>query len=201
VTAPAKRRATYADLQAVSPTLVAEIIDGDLVTHPRPLPRHGIAAMELGGELRAAFGRGPRGPGGWIFMPEPELHLGPDIVVPDLAGWRRERFAAMPETNRATPPPDWVCEIISPSTERYDRGTKRRIYARAGVPFMWLLDPRSRFLEAFTLVNASWLLGGTFEDQDEVRAPPFEAVAFPLGALWPFDAPPEDTPNDEPSEG
>ncbi|MGE3246122.1 MAG: Uma2 family endonuclease, partial [Beijerinckiaceae bacterium] len=113
----ATRRATYADLEAVHPHLVAELINGALVTHPRPAPRHAIAAIALGGEISGSFQRRQGGPGGWIFMVEPELHFGENVVVPDIAGWRRERLPQLPDTAYITTPPDWLCEVISPSTE------------------------------------------------------------------------------------
>jgi Uma2 family endonuclease len=186
---PAIRKATYADLEAVPPHLVAEIIDGVLETHPRPAPPHVVTANLLGYEVTGPFQRGRDGPGGWIFMPEPELHLGPDIVVPDLAGWRLERMPAMPTTSYVDIAPDWVCEIASPSTERLDRGPKRRIYGRAGVGHLWLLNPMARLLEAFALVSDKWLLITTVEPGEEVRVAPFEAVGFPFDALFPFDEP------------
>jgi Uma2 family endonuclease len=184
---PAKRLATYADLEAVPPNLVAEIIHGVLVTHPRPTPRHAVAASSLGSLLGPGFQRGQGGPGGWIFMSEPELHFGANVVVPDIAGWRRERLPVMPETAYVETPPDWVCEILSDATERYDRNAKRDIYAGAGVPFLWLLDPRSKLLEVFQLTAGHWLLAATFVGQDEIRAVPFDEIAFPLSELWPLD--------------
>ena len=183
------RLATYADLEAVPDHLVAEIIDGMLETHPRPRPRHATAAMELATELGPPFGRGRGGPGGWIFMVEPELHLGPQVVVPDLAGWRRERLIAEPSTAFIEIPPDWVCEILSPSTRRIDRGPKRRIYAEAGVGHLWLLDPTDGVLEAFALTGGRWLLLGTVQRGETVGLAPFDAVPFPLDDLFPFDDP------------
>jgi Uma2 family endonuclease len=185
----ALRRATYADLEAVPDHLVAEIVDGVLETHPRPRPRHAMAAVGLAGELQVPFGRGRGGPGGWIFMVEPELHLGTHVVVPDLAGWRRERLPAEPETAYVETPPDWVCEILSPSTTRLDRGPKRRIYAEAGVGHLWLLDPGDGVLEAFALAGHQWLLLGTVQRGEDVGLQPFDAVTFPLDDLFPFDDP------------
>ena len=186
---PAKRRATYADLEAVPPNLVAEIIDGELVTHPRPAPRHGVASSVLGMKLGESFQLGGDGPGGWIFIDEPELHLGPHVVVPDIAGWRRERFAVMPETAYIETVPDWVCEVLSGSTERRDRTSKRRIYAEAGVRHLWLIDPRFQLLEVFVLTDGHWLLTGTWSSNDAVSAHPFDALSFSLADLWPLDAP------------
>jgi Uma2 family endonuclease len=195
---PALRRATYADLEAVAPHLVAEIIDGVLETHPRPSPPHAVLANSLGSEITPPYQRGRGGPGGWIFATEPELHLGSDVIVPDLAGWRRERLPSLPKTAYFETRPDWVCEILSPSTERIDRGSKRRIYAAAGVSHLWLLDPTSRVLEAFALVGGQWLLLATVEPGEEVCVGPFDAVGFPLDALFPFDEPVSpNTPSDE----
>jgi Uma2 family endonuclease len=194
---PAIRRATYADLEAVDPRLVAEIVDGRLETHPRPSPRHGASAGRLGLSLGGPFDFGQGGPGGWIFIPEPELHLGADVVVPDVAGWRRERLSE-PSTAFIDIAPDWICEVISPSTERLDRGPKRRVYAEAGVPHLWLLDPSTKLLEAFALAAGQWLLLATVEPGEEVRMAPFDAVGFPLDVLFPFDEPaPLDKPSDE----
>ncbi|MFD1331342.1 Uma2 family endonuclease [Methylopila musalis] len=194
---PARSRATYADLEAVPPHRVAEIVDGVLETHPRPSPRHGAAALQLGAELSFSFQRGRGELGDWIFILKPELHLGADVVVPDLAGWRRERLPREPETAYVETAPDWVCEILSPSTERLDRGPKRRIYARAGVEHLWLLDPQSKLLEAFARVADQWLLLATIGEGEEVRAAPFDAIGFPLDALFPFDEP---TAPQKPSE-
>jgi Uma2 family endonuclease len=185
---PAKRLATYADLEAAPPNLVAEIIHGVLVTHPRPTPRHAVAAISLGGKLTPGYQSGEGGPGGWIFMSEPELHFGANVVVPDIAGWRRERLPVMPETAFVETPPDWVCEILSDATERYDRNAKRDIYAGAGVPYLWLLDPRSKLLEVFQLTAGHWLLAATFAGQDKIRAVPFDEISFPLSELWPLDS-------------
>lgn len=184
---PAKRRATYADLEAVPETLVAEIVDGVLETHPRPRPRHGGAVSRLSYGLTGPFDFGRGGPGGWIFVIEPELHFGEQIVVPDLAGWRRERLPKEPAEAFVTVAPDWVCEILSPSTARLDRGAKRRIYAEAGVEYLWQLDPEAGEQEAFALAGSQWLLLATIQKGEDVSVKPFDAVAFPLSDLFPFD--------------
>ena len=124
-----------------------------------------------------------------MFFSEPELHLGANVVVPDLAGWRREHLPAYPDTAYFETSPDWICEILSDATERYDRDAKRRIYAEAGIPHLWLLDPRSRVLEVFQLTAGHWLLAATFSGNQDVRAVPFDATAFPLGLMWPLDQP------------
>ncbi|WP_342164987.1 Uma2 family endonuclease [Methylobacterium sp. SD21] len=185
----APRLATYADLAAVPPHLVAEIVDGTLETHPRPRPMHASLSVSLGAELQMPFGRGRGGPGGWVFMAEPELHLGPHVVVPDLAGWRRERMPTEPEDAFITTPPDWACEILSPSTFRLDRGPKRRIYAEAGIGHLWLLDPDQRTLEGFALTGGRWLLLGTVVGGEPVSLAPFDAVSFPFDDLFPFADP------------
>jgi Uma2 family endonuclease len=188
-----KRPATYADLEAVPPHLVAEIIFGALVTHPRPAPPHSSASNSLGHEITGPFQKGRGGPGGWVFFTEPELHLGPHVVVPDIAGWRRERLPHMPTTAFFETPPDWVCEFLSSSTENTDRGPKRRIYATYGVAYMWFVDPVARRLEAFELRDGRWVLHETFDGEDEVKAPPFDAVPIAIAALWPLEPAPDQT--------
>lgn len=188
---PRKRPATYADLEAAPPNLVAEILGGELVTHPRPRPRHGIAANSLGYELTGPFQRGAGGgPGGWIFIPEPELHLGEHVVVPDLAAWRRERLPTMPEEVGIIVPPDWACEVLSPSTAIYDRTIKFEIYYDFGVGHLWYLDPEYKTLEVFGRGAEHWQTLKTFGGHDDVCAEPFDAISFSLGALWPYDPPP-----------
>ena len=186
---PSKRPAIYADLEAVPPHLVAEILFGDLVTHPRPARRHGGAASALNALVGSAYQFGSGGPGGWVFVVEPELHLGPHVVVPDVAGWRRERVTEPAEKAYFEVAPDWVCEAISPRTEKHDKGPKRRIYATYEVGHLWLVDPRDQSLEVFTRQDQNWLLIHTFFDDQQVSAPPFEALTFSLGLLWPFDPP------------
>jgi Uma2 family endonuclease len=184
VTKPARRHATYEDLLAVPEPLVAEILFGKLVTHPRPAPRHALAAMRLGAILGGPFDLGINGPGGWVFLVEPELHLGEHVAVPDLAGWRGERLPDFPETAWIETPPDWVCEVLSPSTESYDRGDKRFIYAEAGVGHLWHIDPALRMLEVFELRDGKWLLLDVFRDDARVTTAPFAEFGFALDLLW-----------------
>ncbi|MDX2201389.1 MAG: Uma2 family endonuclease [Hyphomicrobiaceae bacterium] len=186
----AKPPATYADLEAVPPNLVAEIIDGTLVTHPRPLPRHASATVALGSELYSPFQKGSGGPGGWIFMAEPELHLAEHVLVPDIAGWRRERLLKEPEGVGITIAPDWLCEVLSPSTASYDRTAKFRIYHEHRVGHLWYVDPQYRTLEVFAWSQPHWVPVANFGDFEQVTAPPFAELTFDLGALWPFDTPP-----------
>ena len=186
-----KGAATYADLEAVPPNMVAEILGGELVTHPRPRPRHGIASASLGVELGGPFQKGGSGgPGGWIFIDEPELHLGANVVVPDLAAWRRERLPAVPEEVGITVPPDWACEILSPSTAIYDRTIKFDIYLASGIRHLWYVDPEYKTPEVFKHNGDHWQVLKTFGSHDDVRAEPFDAISFSLGALWPYDPPP-----------
>lgn len=184
-----KRPATYADLEAVPPHFVAEIIDGELVTHPRPSPRHGTTATSLADELTGPFQKARGGPGGWVFVVEPEVKFGDDILVPDIVGWRRERLLGYPDKNYFTIAPDWVCEVLSGSTEKRDRTLKMRIYADAGIPHLWLIDPRLQILETFENNAGRWTKIGDYNSDDEVRAPPFDAISFPLADLWPLDPP------------
>ncbi len=185
----APRWATYADLEAVPDHLVAEIVDGVLETHAHTLPRLGATLAALAGELGLPFSRGRGGPGGWIFMPRTEFHFGRQVLVPDYAGWRRERLSVDPDAAFIETSPDWVCEILSPATDRLDRGRKRRIYAEAGVNHLWLLDPWNGVLEGFALTGGHWLLLGTVARGETVTLPPFDAVSFPLDDLFPFDDP------------
>jgi Uma2 family endonuclease len=180
--------ATYADIEALPPNVVGEILYDRLVQHPRPGPKHVHVSSSLGDELVGPFQKGRGGPGGWRIYDEPELHLGGHILVPDLAGWRLERMPQLPETAYFDVVPDWVCECLSPATQRTDKGDKRLIYAELGIPNLWYLDPPARTLEVFHLTRGEWVLTHTFFDDDDVAAPPFDAVTFSLGALWP-DAP------------
>ena len=124
------RKATYQDVLDAPPHMVAEVLAGTLHVQPRPAMRHARASSVFGYELTGPFDRGIRGPGGWWILDEPELHLGDDIVVPDLAGWRRETMPEFPDAAYCTIPPDWACEVLSPSTRRIDQNEKRAIYAR-----------------------------------------------------------------------
>ena len=180
---PVKRRATYDDLLAVPPNRVAEIVDGELHASPRPASRHALASSRLGSELGPPFDRGRGGPGGWWILDEPELHLGEDVLVPDLAGWRRERMPQFPDTAFFTLAPDWVCEVVSPGTERLDRARKMPAYAREGVAHLWLLNPVARTLEVYRRAEGRWLLLTTHEGAAQVRAEPFDALELDLTPL------------------
>jgi Uma2 family endonuclease len=160
---PVKRRATYDDLLQVPPHRVAEIVDGDLHVSPRPASRHALASSRLGSELGPPFDRGRGGPGGWWILDEPELHFGEDVVVPDLAGWRRERMPEFPGTAFFTLAQDWACEVVSPGTERLDRAKKMPVYARENVSHLWLVNPVARTLEVYRLAEGRWLLLATHE--------------------------------------
>ncbi len=176
--------ATYQDVLDAPPHRVAELIDGALYTFPRPASPHGLASSNLGVELGVPFHKGRGGPGGWWILDEPELHLGEDVLVPDLAGWRRTRVPEFPDTAYWTIRPDWLCEVLSPSTRATDLGPKRDIYARECVPHMWLIDPRPRSLEAFELRQGDWVCLARLMGDQPVSLRPFEAVSFPLGELW-----------------
>lgn len=181
---PAKRRATYEDLLAAPPHMIAEIIDGVLITQPRPASLHARASSRLGMELGGPFDRAKGGPGGWILLDEPELHLHGNVLVPDLAGWRRERMPELPDAAAFELAPDWVCEVLSPSTAAIDRAEKMPIYAHEGVSHTWLVDPVARTLEAFRFENARWTVLGTWRDDARVRVEPFEAFELELAGLW-----------------
>ena len=150
-----------------------------------PALRHARAAFKVSARLDDPFENGVGGPGGWYFAYEPELHLGEDVLVPDLAGWRRERMGEFPDAASADLAPDWVCELLSPGTRRLDLTDKRERYRIAGVGHLWYADPAERTLEAFELRDGAWTLIAALKDDDEVRVRPFDAIGFPLSALWP----------------
>jgi Uma2 family endonuclease len=183
--AKSSKPATYADIEALPPHLIGEILDGELVASPRPAPRHAQASSNLGVLLGNPFGFGRGGPGGWRIVDESELHLHRDVVVPDIAGWRLERMPALPSTAYFELPPDWACEVLSESTRRRDRVQKLSIYAREKVTHVWLIDPDAQTLEVFRLDGARWLLVGTWSGTDQVRAEPFDALELDLALLWP----------------
>jgi len=178
--------ATYQDVLDAPPHKVAEVVYGVLHMQPRPAMPHAWASSGLGYELTGPFHRGNGGPGGWWIVFEPELHLGDDILVPDLAGWRRETMPVYPDTAYCTVAPDWVCEVLSPSTRRLDLTDKREVYAREGVSHIWFIDPDARTLEAFRLGDDDrWILIASLSDNAPVSVVPFDAISFPLGSLWP----------------
>lgn len=188
----AKREATYEDLLAAPEDKIAEILDGELVLSPRPASAHSVAMSALHEELGPPFNRGRGGPGGWIILIEPEVHLGRNVLVPDLAGWRRETMSLVPREPYLTTRPDWICEILSPSTERRDRGAKVRLYAAAGVSSAWLVNPLQHTLEVLRLSSETptqWTTLGVFTDEEKVRAAPFEALELDLAILWQDVAP------------
>lgn len=179
------KRATYAELEALPPTKVGELVDGVLYVSPRPAPRHAVAASHLGVELGGPFDRGRNGPGGWLILDEPELQVGDeDVLVPDLAGWRRERMPSLPHGAAFTLVPDWVCEVLSPSTTSLDRAVKLPVYAREGVKGVWFVDPLARTLEVYRLEGPHYVLVATHAALDRVRAEPFEALELELSFLW-----------------
>ncbi len=180
-----RSKATYQDVLDAPENMVAELIEGALHVHPRPALRHARASSALGFKIGAPFDEGRDGPGGWWIIDEPELHFSANVLVPDLAGWRRERMADFPDAPWTELAPDWVCEVLSPGTRRLDLTDKRRLYAAAGVAHLWFVDPLERTLEAFALRDGAWTLIAALRDDEEVRVPPFDAIAFPLSALWP----------------
>jgi len=182
--APPGRCATYQDVLDAPEHVIAEIANGGLHTHPRPSMRHARTSLKLGARLDDPFESGVGGPGGWYFAFKPELHLGADVLVPDLAGWRRENMGAFPDTAATHIAPDWVCEILSPSTRRFDTTEKRTLYGANGVGHLWHVDPQAGTLEAFERQKRLWVLVAALKEGDVVRVPPFDAIGFPLSALW-----------------
>lgn len=180
----AQRRATYEDVLNSPEHVVAEVVFGTLYQSPRPAIAHGVAASAIGEELGPPFKRGRGGPGGWMIIDEPELHLGEHIVVPDLGGWRRERLPEAPLAPYFELAPDWVCEVLSPSTRALDRGQKLRVYAEQRVGFVWFVEPLEQLLEVLELDGATYRIVGSVEGDAAVRLKPFDAIELPLGVLW-----------------
>lgn len=182
---PLKKQASYDDLYSIPENMIGEIIDGELVATPRPSRKHVYTSSVLGNELGPPyqFGRGG-GPGGWIILDEPEIKLGEHLLVPDLAAWRKDRFPTDEETNWISVVPDWICEILSPGTIRLDRIRKMPVYAQHGVPYLWLIDPIAKTLEAFGLRSGKWVLLASFAENDTVQVEPFHQWEMDLGSLW-----------------
>lgn len=185
---PRRPDATYADLEALPEHVVGEIIDGELVANPRPRSRHARTSTHLGASITPAFDRLPNGPdrpGGWWILDEPQLHFGRHVLVPDLAGWRHERMPELPDVAFFTLAPDWVCEVISPTSGRRDRIQKARIYAQCGVAWLWLVDPLQHIVEVLRLDGEHWQLVDTWGgDDDAARIPPFDAIGLELSRWW-----------------
>jgi Uma2 family endonuclease len=183
---PRPRPSLYEQLEALPEGLTGEILDGQLYTQPRPAWPHVVAASGLGYELIGPFQRGRGGPGGWWIVDEPELHFIRDaeVDVPDLAGWRRERMINHPPVHRIEVVPDWICEVLSPSTESKDRKVKMPIYAKFGVPYAWLVDPVARTLQAYALEGGAWREIGCYVGAALVSVAPFAAVTINLDDLW-----------------
>lgn len=184
VSQPSPRPATYQDVLDAPDHVVAELVAGELYTHPRPAPAHATAASVLGMDIGGPFHRGRGGPGGWWILDEPELHLGRNVLVPDLGGWRRERLPEQPTQAYYELPPDWVCEVLSPKTARFDRVKKVPLYADAKVGHVWLVSPSERTLEVLRLDGEGYRLASTHGGDAVVRAEPFDAVELELAALW-----------------
>jgi len=176
--------ATYADILALPDHITGQIVFGVLYTQPRPAMPHAHVASVLGMDLGGAFHRGRGGPGGWLIVDEPELHFGDDVVVPDLAGWRRERLPAIPKTAYMTLAPDWLCEVLSPRTSALDRGDKLKVYAREHVPWVWFADPMAKTIEVMSLDGATYRLTAVHSGTAPVRIEPFDAIELDLTAIF-----------------
>jgi Uma2 family endonuclease len=178
------RRATYQDIIDAPEHMVAEIVDGELFLSPRPAFRHSLASLSLADELVSPFQKRRGGPGGWWILTEPELHFGEDVLVPDLAGWRRERLLEPQKLLFATVAPDWLCETLSPSTKRLDRTKKLPVYARERVSYVWFVDPIEKVVEVYELQGDDYVLTATHTGHERIRAVPFDAIEIELADLW-----------------
>jgi Uma2 family endonuclease len=181
---PARKKASYEDLYAIPENMTGEIVDGGLIVTPRPSKKHVYTASRLDKEIGPPYELGRNGPGGWIILVEPEIKLDENTVVPDLAGWKKERFPATEETNWISVAPDWVCEILSPSTFRTDKVKKMPLYARYGVGHIWLIDPVAMTLDVFKLEANRWFLLGSYTENDKACIEPFQEIEIDLASLW-----------------
>lgn len=188
--AKARGHATYEDLLRVPEHLVAELVDGELYTFPRPRLRHARVSLRLSAKLYSAFDSGESGPGGWLIVVEPELRLQDDALIPDLAGWRIERAPDDPDAARIDIAPDWICEVLSSSTRRFDRAIKLGVYAKHSVGYAWLMDPVDRTLEIKQLHEGHYL-DLAVHSEGVVRAEPFDAIEIDLTMIWGSPAPAE----------
>ena len=179
-----KASASYDDVLSAPADKIAEIVHGDLYVTPRPALRHSRAASALGADIHDAFDRGRSGPGGWWILDEPELHLVGDVLVPDIAGWRRERLHEIPDLPAMTLAPDWVCEVLSPSTEQFDLLQKMPRYAMARVEHLWIVAPDRKTVEVHARLDREWVLLEAHHGAAIISAPPFEASSIDLGGLW-----------------
>lgn len=180
-----KNKATYSDLYDLPENMTGEIIDGELIATLRPSRQHVFTTTALGTRVASSFQFGEGGgPGGWIILIEPEIKLAEDVLVPDLVGWKEERFPFVEEHNSISAPPDWVCEVLSPSTLSIDKIKKMPVYARHAIRYLWLVDPIARTLDAFRLESGKWLLLDSFSENDKLCAEPFGEVEIDLGKLW-----------------
>lgn len=181
-----KKPVSYGDIEALPPGWVGEIVAGELHASPRPAVGYLRVTTRLSAVLATQVEQTPTGPGDWWFLREPELHFEPHVVVPDVAGWRRERVAEPtdPEQPWLTAAPDWLCEVVSPATRTLDRVRKLPVYHREGVQHAWLIDPVRRTLEVYGRGKNGWVRTGLYGGNTVIREAPFEAISLDLGLLW-----------------
>ncbi len=179
-----QKPATYADLEALPEYLIGEIIGGTLYASRFPHIHGALAYTLLLRHLFLQVERMDEGPGDWLFLPRIELHLGGDVLVPDISGWRRERLPRVPDVPAMTLAPDWVCEVLSPQSNELDRHIKPRAYARERIPHLWLIDPDACRLEVLRREGPGYLPFATYTDGAVVYAEPFQTIGLELGGLW-----------------
>lgn len=177
------QRATWEDLDALAEGERGEIVGGQLVLLPRPSGEHGETTTDMVAQLGPAFRFGRGGPGGWVFIHEPAVAFQDQIRIPDVAGWKRERYAR-PEKGPYAVVPDWVCEVLSPSNEKNDRVEKLPLYARSGVRHVWIADPLEFTLEVYRLDGEQYVVAGLYADDARARIEPFDAIELEVGLLW-----------------
>lgn len=174
----------YEDLYTIPDDMIGQIIRGELIALPRPSPKHARASSVLGVRIGNPFDLGRSGPGGWMTLNKPEIQLGSHTLVPDIAGWKKERLPNLPETNWISVALDWICEVLSPGTAGVDRKKKMPVYAQFGVLHLWLVDPIEKTLEIFRLDTGGWRLVSVHSEDDIIRAEPFQEIEINLASLW-----------------
>jgi Uma2 family endonuclease len=192
-----RKAATLADLREVWDLKSVELIAGEIVEKASPGFFHGNTQGAVFSILWTRFGGG--GDGGekatWWFASEVDVRFDAhDVFRPDVAGWRRDRVPEPPAERPVRVRPDWVCEVLSTSDKRRDQVLKLRVYHRHAVPHYWLLDPEEKTLTVYRWQADGYVNALTAAAGERVRAEPFDALEFPLGALFGEETPPKRRP-------
>lgn len=184
----AHRLATFADMATLEAEgRCIELVGGGIVDKASPSAAHADAQGALAALLRPRFHRqdGDEPPGGWWILPEVDIAFGlHDVLRPDVAGWRRARVPVRPSSYPVDVSPDWVCEVLSPSTAHRDLGVKREIYHRHEVAHYWVVDVEKQILLVYRREPAGYTLVLSAGPGERVRAEPFDACSLDMDELF-----------------